>query len=71
MQEADAATRPAPSVRVKSRCRQNNAKITNASATKLKAVADAPNTATRTTNGENLMSAIVSGPSEPAAEYGF
>jgi hypothetical protein len=43
----------------------------NMSVTMVKAVEDAPNSAIKRTKGENLMSANVSGPNEPAAEYGF
>ena len=34
-------------------------------------VADAPKAATASTNGDSFRSASVSGPYEPAAEYGF
>ena len=37
----------------------------------MNAVADAPRSATANTNGESFMSASVSGPYEPVAEYGF
>ena len=54
-------------VRVNSSCRQNSAPTMKISVTNVNAAADAPNIAIDRTKGENLMSANVSGPSEPAA----